>query len=249
MLSVLAVVVAAVVATIGVVVVRAIADDPVAAQDELGPVLLVPGYGANMVALDPLAEALRAQDRQVVTVRPPGNGTGDLRSQAEHLGDVARQTVERTKAGSVDVVGFSAGGVVARLWVRDGDGRQLARRVLTIGSPHHGTDAAATAAELSGNCSRACDQLVPDSDLLRELNAGDETPGGPLWISIASTADQTVTPTRTSGLDGALNLLVQDVCPDNAPIHGALPHDPVVLATLTTALGRGRPLAPTDVSC
>ena len=146
-------------------------------QDQPGPVLLVPGYGGRVASLDPLAAALRAAGRDVVVVPRLGDGTGDLRAEAEHLADVAEQTLAETGAPSVDVIGYSAGGVVARLWVRDHGGAALARRVLTLGSPHHGTSQAALGRELAGGCPTACEQLVPDSDLLRRLNAGRRDPG------------------------------------------------------------------------
>ena len=142
--------------------------------------LLVPGYGGRVESLDPLAAALRAAGRDVRVVPRLGDGTGDLDAEAEHLAEVADQALAETGAPSVDVIGYSAGGVVARLWVRDHGGDGQARRVLTLGSPHHGTSQAALGRELAGGCPTACEQLVPDSDLLRRLNAGDETPDGPL---------------------------------------------------------------------
>ena len=83
---------------------------------------------------------------------------------------------------------------------------------LTLGSPQHGTNQAALGVEFAGSCPAACEQLVPDSDLLRRLNAGDETPAGPLWATIRSTTDQVVTPVDSAALSGALNIVVQDVC-------------------------------------
>ena len=76
----------------------------------------------------------------------------------------------------------------------------------------------------------------PESDLLRRLNAGDETPAGPVWATIRSTTDQVVTPVD-SALSGALNIVVQDVCPGSVVAHGDLPRHPVVLAALDTVLG------------
>ena len=220
-----------------------------APQDQPGPVLLVPGYGGNADSLAPLEIALRAAGRQVVVVTPAGDGTGDLRAEADHLADVAASTLDRTGAPSVDVIGYSAGGVVARLWVRDGNGKTAARRVLTLGSPHHGTGVAQLGSELGGGCPTACEQLVPDSDLLRRLNAGDETPDGPLWITVRTTGDRVVTPVDSAALDGALNLLVQDECPGSTAQHGDLPGDPVVRAALGSVLGPGPPAVPTDVDC
>jgi pimeloyl-ACP methyl ester carboxylesterase len=238
-----------VIALVITIAVRALAPtpDPVP-QDQPGPVLLVPGYGGRIESLDPLAAALRASGRTVIVVQPVGGNTGDLRTEAEHLADVADRALE-SGAPSVDVVGYSAGGVVARLWVRDEGGAAVARRVLTLGSPQHGTSQAALGAELAGGCPTACEQLVPDSDLLRRLNAGDETPDGPQWATVRSTYDRVVTPVESAALDGAVNILVQDRCPTSTAAHGALPGDPVTLAALGSVLGVAPPSPPVDVQC
>jgi triacylglycerol lipase len=230
--------------------IRLIADSPhPVSQTDPGPVLLVPGYGGNVQSLEPLAEVLRSAGRTAVIVDPVGDGTGDLRTQAEHLGEVADRVREDAGAASVDVIGYSAGGVVARLWVRDGDGGSVARRVLTLGSPQHGTSQAALGAEFAGGCPTACEQLIPGSDLLRRLNAGDETPAGPLWATIRSTTDQVMTPADSAALSGALNVVVQDVCPGSTVAHADLPRNSVVLAALDSLLGAGPLQAPSAVSC
>jgi triacylglycerol lipase len=145
------------------------------------------------------------------------------------------------------VGGFSAGGVVARLWVKELDGGSLARRVVTLGSPHHGTDLAGLGA--TTGCPTACEQLAPDSPLLARLNAGDETPAGPVWTSVWTTEDRTVVPPDSADLRGALTFTVQSVCPGATTAHGELPEDPVVLASLDSVLGTGRPAPPTGVAC
>lgn len=236
------------IAVVAVVRVAANSIHPVP-QGDPGPVLLVPGYGGSGQSLQPLAAALRSAGRTVVIVQPVDDGTDDLRKQAEHLAEVADQVRDDAGAASVDVIGYSAGGVVARLWVRDDGGGQVARRVLTLGSPHHGTSQAALGAELAGGCPTACEQLVPNSDLLRRLNASDETPAGPLWTTVRSASDQVVTPVDSAALSGALNILVQDVCPGSAAAHGDLPSNPVVLAALGSALGVGMPEPPANVEC
>jgi len=235
---------------IGAVVVRSVTGSPAAVpQDQPGPVLLVPGYGGNVDSLRPLVAALRSAGRTAVVVEPVGDGTGDLQAQAERLDEVAERIREEAGAASVDVVGYSAGGVVARLWVRDHGGAAVARRVLTLGSPQHGTEQAALGRDLAGGCPVACEQLAPDSDLLRRLNAGDETPDGPRWATVRSRSDRVVTPTESAALAGAVNVAVQDVCPGAVTAHGDLPGDPVVLAALETVLGGAEPRAPTAVNC
>ena len=236
------------IAVVAVVRVAANSVHPVP-QGDPGPVLLVPGYGGRGQSLQPLAAALRSAGRTAVIVEPVDDATDDLRKQAEHLAEVADQVRDDAGSASVDVIGYSAGGVVARLWVRDDGGAKVARRVLTVGSPHHGTSQAAFGAELAGGCPTACEQLVPNSDLLRRLNAGDETPAGPLWTTVRSASDQVVTPVDSAALSGALNILVQDVCPGSAAAHGDLPSNPVVLAALGSVLGVGTPEPPANLEC
>jgi triacylglycerol lipase len=230
-------------------VVRSVGGDGTADQSRPGAVIVIPGYGGTVSDVDPLVEELRREGRTAIAFEPTEGGTGDLRVQARRLADLVKRTVDRTGIGSVDVVGYSAGGVIARIFVRDDDGASVVRRVLTLGSPHHGTDVAAIAEGAAGGCPTACRQMVTGSDVLRHLNAGDETPAGPRWVTVRTDRDQTVTPTDSAELDGALNIAVQDICPDATTSHGDLPRDPVVLATLRSALGKGAPSAPQGVTC
>lgn len=221
-----------------------------AAQDEPGPVLLVPGYGGGTAALEVLAAALRDEGRIVTIVDPPADGTGDLREQARHLGKVADRAMAEAGADSVDLVGYSAGGVVTRLWVEDAAAASVVRRVVTLASPHHGSNLAALAGGLAPDaCVGACRQLAPDSDLLRELNGGDETPDGPLWVAIWTDDDQTVVPPTSGELEGAVNFSVQAVCPDLTVTHADVPRTPAVVAMTLAALGINDPAVPGSEVC
>jgi triacylglycerol lipase len=216
-------------------------DGPVS-QEEPGPVLLVPGYGGSTASLQPLADRLAAEGRDATVVAVPGDGTGDLTASAAVLGEAADAALERTGADSVDVVGYSAGGVIARLWVADG-GDDVARRVVTLGSPHHGTTLADLAGSLSpAQCPVGCQQMSTRSELIARLNAGDETPEGPTWVSIWTTQDETVTPPDSARLEGAVNLAVQSVCADARTTHGDLPRDPLVQAMVLAELRPGDPV-------
>jgi triacylglycerol esterase/lipase EstA (alpha/beta hydrolase family) len=220
------------------------------AQDQPGPVLLVPGFGGGTGGLEQLARRLVATGRQATIVPLPGDGTGDLDKQAAALDAAVDSALTNSSAPSVDVVGYSAGGVVARIWARDHDGAARARRIVTLGSPHHGTDLAAVAGLLApGACPLACQQMVPGSDVIGGLNAGDETPDGPEWVSIWTDQDEVVSPPASAHLVGARNVVVQRICPGRAVDHGQLPTDAVVQALVLRALAAAPFVAPTSADC
>lgn len=220
------------------------------AQDTPGPVLLVPGYGGSTAALRVLADTLGEAGRDVVLVQTPDDGTGDLATQAEALNVAAEAAIAESGADSVDVVGYSAGGVVARLWVAEHGGGDLARRIVTLGSPQHGTDVAGLAVDITPDeCPAACRQLAPGSDLLLRLNAGDETPAGPAFVSVWTSDDNTVTPPDSAELDGALNIVIQDVCTVGEVSHGDLPRTESVMAIVLLELRSAAPVEPTSSDC
>ncbi len=223
---------------------RDVAGDP-APQDQPGPVVLMPGYGGSTAALEVLAEAVRAGGREARLVRA-GDATGDLGAQSDDLGEAVEAALADSGARSVDVVGYSAGGVVARLWVADDGNADRVRRVVTLASPHHGTDLASLAAQVGGDsCAAACRQLAPDSDLLRRLNAGDETPAGPEWVALWTEDDATVVPPVSGTLEGAaVAVPVQAICPGLQVEHADLPRTPEVIAIVLDQLDTAPPSAP-----
>ena len=212
------------------------------AQDRLGPVLLVPGYGGQTGSLTVLAARIRAAGRRASVVRLPGTGTGSLVTDAEVL-NAAVDRALRGGAPSVDVIGYSAGGVVALLWAREDGGSHKARRVVTLGSPFHGTRLAADATGfLPGACLAACQQLVPGNSLLAQLDH-TAVPGRPRWLSLWTTDDEVVIPADSARLAGAINVPIQSVCPGYVVSHTNLPADPVVISLVLQAIGPG-PISP-----
>lgn len=214
--------------------------DPAArpAQDALGPVLLVPGYGGSPASLASLAARIESTGRRAEVLALVGDGTGDLSAQVRVL-DGAVDDALATGAPSVDVIGYSAGGVVAGLWVARDSGAARARRVITIGSPLAGTTLAAAGASISPDaCPVACRQLAPGSAELAELARARVGAALP-WLSIWTEDDETVTPPDSARLGGAVNVAVQSVCPGARVDHSGLPADPVVTGLVLRALSAG----------
>nr|WP_211176798.1 lipase [Pseudonocardia acidicola] len=211
--------------------------DPLArpAQDRPGTVLLVPGYGGGRSSLLSLARRIEATGRTAQVLTLAGDGTGDLLAQVRVLDDGVDAALA-AGAPSVDVVGYSAGGVVAGLWVARDEGASKARRVVTLGAPLHGTTVAGAGALLAPDaCPVACRQLVPGSAELAELERARVGSALP-WLSVWTADDETVTPPDSARLDGAVNVPVQSVCAGARVGHSALPTDPVVTGLVLRAL-------------
>lgn len=217
------------------------------AQDDLGPVILVPGYGGDRSALLKLAVRIRATGRTAIVMHLPGNGTGSLIRGAAALNQTVRAAL-RGGAPSVDVVGYSAGGVTTLIWARDDDGARVARRIVTLGSPFHGTALAAAAEGFApGACPTGCLQLLPGSSLLDTLGA--RVPGQIPWLSLWSVDDQIVQPPTSARLTGATDVAIQSVCPAVRVSHENLPDDTVVANMVLQAIAAGPLHRPTTAAC
>jgi triacylglycerol lipase len=213
-----------------------------------GVVVLVPGYGGSTAGVDVLAAHIRGIGMSTEVVSMPDDGTGDLGAEAAVLNGYVNQAL-RSGADQVDIVGYSAGGVVTRLWDEQYGGAQKVRLVITLGSPLNGTRiAAAGNAADPGACPQACEELVPGSTLLTKLHS---VPLGsrPGWLSLWTTDDQTVRPPDSAHLAGAVNVPLQSVCPGIEIQHSQLPSSPLVIGIVLNALGSGPLTAPARSDC
>jgi pimeloyl-ACP methyl ester carboxylesterase len=237
----------AVVAAGVVVGVRVSRGQPEAVPGRPGDVLLVPGYGGSTTSLDELAARIRESGRTATVVQLAGNGTGDLTVQARVLDGYVNQAIS-AGSGPVTVIGYSAGGVVAWLWDVDYGGASRAGTIITLGSPLHGARiAAAGAAYDPGECPVACQQLVPGSALLTQLQQSAQA--RPPWLSLWSTDDQTVDPPDSARQPGAVNVPLQSICPGADIQHSQLPTAPLVVGIILRTLVSGRVTAPVPGDC
>ena len=213
------------------------------------PVVLVHGYDGTPASFDLLSSRLRSGGRQVVVVQLPERGIGDIDASA----GVVAQAVRRTGAERVDLVGYSAGGIVVRAYLGQPGVAGHVRHVVLLGAPNHGAQLASLAALLGPEaCSGACAQLVPGSALLARLNrvvGGNAFPAGPDVTSIWTAGDRTVTPPASAVLAGARNVRVQDVCADARLDHGDLVRDPLALGLALGALNGSLDARPGPADC
>jgi triacylglycerol lipase len=221
-----------------------------ATEQELPPVVIVPGYGGMTTGLDVLAAALRDDGRFVRVMDLGAASLGDLHDQADLVKAAVDDMLRSTGSTSVDVVAFSAGGIAVRLWAAEDDGASSARRIITLSTPHHGTEKSAIPPVAGPTpCPVACEQLVAGSEVIRDLDEGDETPAGPDWVSIWSDDDEVVVPPTSARLDGALSFSVQSVCPDVTVSHQGMTSNRVVVAMVRREIGRADPALPDETVC
>jgi len=181
-----------------------------------------------------------------VVLALPDDATGDFRGQEQVL---AAQVAKSLAAGapSVDLVGYSAGGIVAALFVADEPSK--VRRVVTIGAPLHGTGLAGLAAGfIPSACPTACQQMVPGSALVKSLSAASPNVTGVPWLSMWTSHDEVVTPADSARFDGADNVELQNICADDPASHTTLPDDPLVDGLTVKALSSALPLPSFSVS-
>jgi len=236
------------VVTAGVLVgVRVTRGQPQAVPGRAGDILLVPGYGGSQTSLDQLAARIRATGRTATVVQLAGNGTGDLTVQAQVLDGYVNRAIG-AGSGPVTVIGYSAGGVVAWLWDVAYGGPARVGTIITLGSPLHGARIAAVGAAYDpGECPVACQQLVPGSALLTQLQQSAQP--RPPWLSLWSTDDQTVDPPDSARQPGAVNVPLQSVCPGVDIQHSQLPTAPLVVGIVLRTLASGRVTAPDASDC
>lgn len=196
-----------------------------------------------------LAVHLEKAGRTAIVLALPDNAEGDLHGQADIL---TERVIEAVAAGarSVDLVGYSAGGIVIGLVVAGHP--QYVRRVVTIGSPLHGTQIAGLAVALNmpaSVCGVACRQMAPGTSLLASLDAADPAVTGVTWTSMWTTKDQVVLPPDSARFAGATNVVLQQICADDTANHFNLPADPLVIGLTLEALDAADPASPTASDC
>jgi len=215
----------------------------------LGPIILVPGYGGSDTVLETLANRLHSAGRTTILLALPDDATGDLNVQA---GILAARVAEALNAGapSVDLVGYSAGGIVIGLFVAAHP--KEVRQVVTIGSPLHGTQIAALAVTLnlsSSVCPVACREMAPGSSVLASLDAAEPAHTGVPWTSMWTTDDQVVLPPDSARFTGATNIVLQQVCADDTANHLNLPADLLVAGLTLRALDTSNAGSPSASDC
>ena len=183
------------------------------------PVLLIHGYVCNRGFWAPLSGQL-AQAGVVhgaVDLEPVNAGIDDVVPLvARAIGELLAQAGGK----QVVIVAHSMGGLVARAYLRRHGGAQVAR-VITLGTPHHGTALANLA--VGSNARQMSRPGGRPNAWLAQLDADESPQARALITSIYSQHDNIVAPQDSARLPGARNSAYAGLG------HVALASDPRVL--------------------
>lgn len=130
------------------------------------PVILVHGFICNRGYWKAFARALEKAGIgpiHAVTLEPV---LGSIDDNARQLGEIIEDVCQRTGSAKVMLVGHSMGGLIGRAYVHK-HGTARVARIVTLGSPHHGTYSAHLVRTLATNA----EQMCRNSAWLAALNA------------------------------------------------------------------------------
>ena len=196
------------------------------------PIILVHGYAGNAANFLTLQWRLKRRgwaNVYAVSYTPP---TIDARKLASQVTAHVERILAATGAEKAHLICHSMGGPLTRYALHHLGLAGKLDRVITLGSPHHGTRIAALFPPLG-----AAFQLRYQSDFIKELNALDPTPGGARFYSIYSNCDNFVVPAASPVLGGnARNIHVPYLG------HCALLYSPTVLSHIEHCLTEASPV-------
>lgn len=182
-------------------------------------VVLVHGLAANRACFYPMQAYLgaRGYKRQLAYTHPS-------RPSIEALAiELKRRIDAEVKGGRIDIVAHSLGGLIARFYVTQLGGHRRVDRVITLGTPHHGTYASMFVP------SGFVRQLEPEGPFIQHLGA-EPPPSGVRFFTFGAAGDALILPRSSALLPGAEGQMF------DGQGHTSLLMAPSVLAAVHRAL-------------
>lgn len=173
------------------------------------PVLMVHGFFCNAAFWMPMRRFLRKNgfgQTYSVTLDPPL--FGDIEVFTKRLAKRVEQICQQTGAEKVVIVAHSMGGLVSRNYIQNMAGDQRVEKLITLGTPHHGTTIADTVFFMG----RHLRQMKRWSNAwLDKLNEHEHKPALVPTVSIFSYHDSIVSPQESPILQHARNVPLRGI--------------------------------------
>jgi triacylglycerol lipase len=167
------------------------------------PVIVLHGYAMGRANFLPLAARMRTAGLGPIVGFEYWT-LGKTASAARRLAAYVERVRAATGAAQVDLIGHSMGGVVGRYFVALGGGDKLVRNLITIGSPHLGTEVSAA------GLGQPAKELVLGSSLMQRLAAAPAPTSTKITV-IWSRADGLVPTARQARIAGADEIVYDDL--------------------------------------
>ena len=237
------------------------------------PVVLVHGLMANRTVNFPTVSPFLANHGFCVYALTYGTKPGidlgfyqpgglvRMEASALKLKRFVNRVRRSTGTRRVDIVGHSEGSLMPNWYVKFMGGRRAVANYIGVTPLWDGTnllgaaDLAALGKQFGGDefvysalepfCS-SCRQFVRGSEFLEAINRGGAAAPGVDYTMIMTRNDELVAPYTSGVMDGADNVVVQDVCPLDQSEHLSVIFDPITTYTILNALD---PAHPHDVPC
>jgi triacylglycerol lipase len=199
------------------------------------PILLVHGIIDNHSIFTRLDHALRRRGFRTVSAYDYGLLTRDIRAASMLLGEAIEKVAANSGYERIHVVGHSLGGLMARYYVQRLGGDARVHTLVTLGTPHQGTQLARALPLVP-----LVRQLTPSSPVIRELT--EPAPGcRTRFLAFYSDLDHLVVPSRNGRIEhpdlNASNVAVRGVG------HLSMPNNSKLAFAIAAALAE---LAPQD---
>lgn len=170
------------------------------------PVLLIHGYGCNSGYWHAMSEVLLNANitHHAIDMEPVIGGIDDY---VPMIHRAVERLCKETACDRIVIVAHSMGGLAVRAYLRDHGSKRIAK-VITLGTPHHGTALAHFGVGLNTYQMRwtVTEEEGLSSEWLRTLEASEQPEDYRLFVSIYSHHDNIISPQESSRLAGAKNI-------------------------------------------
>ena len=192
------------------------------------PIVLIHGIIDNHAIFTVLEYVLRHRGFQTLSTYDYGLLTHNIPGAAARLGGAIEELSAASGYERVHVIGHSLGGLIARYYVQRLGGDSQVHTLVTLGTPHHGTQLAWAAPLLP-----LVRQLTPRSTVIQEL--AEPAPNcRTRFLAFYSDIDHLVVPSHHARLDHP-DLNVQNI-PVRGVGHLSMPHNGGIAFAIAQAL-------------
>lgn len=170
------------------------------------PVLLIHGYGCNSGYWHAMSKMLMRENitHYALDMEPV---FGAIEAYVPIVRDAVETVCADTGHGKIIILAHSMGGLAARAYLRSHGSNRIAR-IITLGTPHHGTGLANFGFGINVQQMRwnGNGRHGKSSTWLRQLAEYEDGTMPPLFVSIYSHHDNIISPQTSSFLPGAKNI-------------------------------------------